>query len=65
MGDEQEAHRAAACGAQSPVVERGDNRLARTGRSDDQVPPAAMTLALDLELLQYPRLVGVRHKVER
>ena len=61
--DEQQ--RQVACRSrQLPVVERGDDGLARTCRRDDEVAMTVMALPLDRQRLEHPLLVRVRPDIE-
>ena len=47
------------CLAQSSVVQRGDDRLAGSGRCDNEIAVPVVKLALCVELLQHLGLVGL------
>ena len=51
--------------AQTPVIERGDDRLARAGCCDDQALESMVALALNRELFENLCLMRIRDDIQR
>ena len=64
MRYEEEREVATALLEELPVVQRGNHSFPCAGRSDDEVPVAVVTIALDRQGFQHPLLMRVRPHVE-
>ena len=59
MSHEEEGEVFAGPRPKSAVIERGDHRLARSGRRDDEILMSIVTLSFDRQGLEHSRLKGV------
>ena len=65
MRDEEQVRLASELVAEAAIVERRHHGLACAGRGDEQVPVAAVAIALGLQLLEHARLMRLGTHVKR